>query len=133
MRVLVLEPGYCPYIAFFDSSEEAVRKIIQGEQNVSLPFGNDVIALVTSNEQNNLPFNRTIDETSYINGRALICGWDGEKLRELTRKQADRYYRRYLYPEKLVDEDTGLRMIPQQPRVKPRDERVGRKPTFLER
>lgn len=91
MRVLVLEPGYCPYIAFFDSSEEAVRKIIQGERNVSLPFGNDVIALVTSTEQDTLPFNRTIDETTYINGKALICGWDGERLRELSRKQADRY------------------------------------------
>lgn len=42
MRVLVLEPGYCPYIAFFDSAEEAVRKIIQGEKNVALPFGNEV-------------------------------------------------------------------------------------------
>ena len=29
MRVLVLEPGYCPYIAFFDSAEEAVKKIIE--------------------------------------------------------------------------------------------------------
>lgn len=133
MRVLVLEPGYCPYIAFFDSAEEAVKKIIQGEKNVALPFGNEVIALVSSEEQDALPFNRTIDESTYINGCALVCGWDGEKLRELSRKQADRYYRRYLYPEKLVDEETGLRMIPQQPRVKPRDERVGRKPTFLER
>lgn len=94
MRVLVLEPGYCPYIAFFDSAEEAVKKIIQGEKNVALPFGNEVIALVSSEEQDSLPFNRTIDESTYINGRALICGWDGEKLRELSRKQADRYYAR---------------------------------------
>ena len=35
MRVLVLEPGYCPYIAFFDSAEEAVSKIIQGETECS--------------------------------------------------------------------------------------------------
>ena len=133
MRVLVLEPGYCPYIAFFDSAEEAAKKIIQGEQRVSLPFGNDVIALVSSERQDVLPFNRTIDGTTYINGRALICGWDGKRLLELSRKQADRYYRRYLYPEKLIDEDTGLRMIPQQPKVKPKDGRFGRKPSFLER
>ena len=133
MRVLVLEPGYCPYIAFFDSAEEAVKKIIRGEKKMELPFGNEVIALVTSVEQDSLPFNRTIDETVYINGRALIFGWDGKALQGLTRKQADRYYRRYLYPEKLVDEDTGLRMIPQQPRVKPKDERFGRRPTSLER
>ncbi len=89
-----------------------------------------VILMVDSNIQREhiLP-----SEKAYAYGRALICGWDGERLRELTKKQADRYYRRYLYPEKLVDEDTGLRMIPQQPRVKPRDERFGRKPTFLER
>lgn len=54
MRVLVLEPGYCPYIAFFDSAEEAVKKIIQGEKNVALPFGNEVIALVSSEEQDSL-------------------------------------------------------------------------------
>ena len=55
MRVLVLEPGYCPYIAFFDSAEEAVKKIIQGEKNVALPFGNEVIALVSSEEQDLCP------------------------------------------------------------------------------
>ena len=84
MRVLVLEPGYCPYIAFFDSSEEAVSKIIQGERNVSLPFGNDVIALVTSTEQDTLPFNRTIDETTYINSHPVSKENDNSAKREET-------------------------------------------------
>lgn len=60
MRVLVLEPGYCPYIAFFDSAEEAVKKIIRGEKNMELPFGNEVIALVSSAQQDSLPFNHSI-------------------------------------------------------------------------
>ncbi|WP_298731783.1 hypothetical protein [uncultured Subdoligranulum sp.] len=133
MRVLVLEPGYCPYVAFFRSAEEAVRMVVPGPARVSRPFGNEVIALVSSEQQDGLSFNRTIDETSFVNGRALIFGWDGERLCELSRKQADRYYRRYLYPEKLVDEDTGLRMIPQQPKVKPKDERFGHRPAIWER
>lgn len=31
VRVLVLEPGYCPYTASFKDEAEAVRKTIEGK------------------------------------------------------------------------------------------------------
>lgn len=133
MRVVVLEPGYCPYIAIFKSAEDAFR-IIKGNHNISLPFDNDVIALVDSCEQSDMPHNRCINESRSVNGRALICGWNGSAVCGLTKDQADRYYRRYLYPEKVEEGPVGMMIIPSMtPRVKPIDERYGKKPNWLER
>ncbi len=133
MRVLVLEPGYSPYTASFHDEAEAAEKIIEGNRQMLLPFGNEVIALVCSEVQDGLPLNRSINEQVILNGRAFVCGWDGKKLRALTRKQADRYSRRYLYPEQLVDTGDAWMAVPQHPRVKPTDERLGRKSWLLER
>ena len=133
VRVLVLEPEYCPYTASFKDEAEAVRKTIEGKCQMLLPFGNTVIALICSEVQDGLPLNRSINEQLTLKGRALICGWDGQRLRELTRKQAERYSRRYLYPEQLVDAGDALMAVPQSPRIKPIDERLGRKNWLLER
>lgn len=98
-----------------------------------LPFDNTVIALICSEVQDDLPLNRSINEQFVLRGKAFICGWDGQRLRELTRKQAERYSRRYLYPEQLVDAGDALMAVPQTPRVKPIDERLGRKSWLRER
>lgn len=66
MRTLVFEPGYCPYEAFFKNAEDATAKVIRGEHDTLLPFGNDVIALVCSKAQQEQPPNRTIDEKTVI-------------------------------------------------------------------
>lgn len=133
MRTLVFEPGYCPYEAFFKNGNDAVVKVIRGECDTLLPFDNDVIALMCSKEQQEQMPNRTIDEKTVIRGRFFVCGWDGKHIRELTRKQADRYYRRYIYPEKFETDDQGLRITPMDPKVKPADERLGKKGWFIER
>lgn len=133
MRVLVLEPGYSPYTASFRDEAEAAEKIIKGNRQMLLPFGNEVIALVCSEVQDGLPLNRSINEQLALKGRAFVCGWNGQRLRELTRKQAERYSRRYLYPEQLVDTGDAWMAMPQHPRVKPADERLGRKGWLLER
>lgn len=133
MRVLIFEPGYSPYIAFFKNSTEAVAQTIQGGSRTLLPFDNEVIALVCSEQQAGLPLNRSINEQKTVRGRFLVCGWDGSGLRELTKKQADRYYRRYMYPETFVDTGSALLVVPQNPRVKPADERLGRKKWRMER
>ncbi len=133
MRVLVLEPGYSPYIALFRNAEEASAQVIKGEHQVELPFGNNVIALVSSKNQDGLSDNRTITETQFIKGRAIICGWNGQSICGLTKKQADRYYRKYLYPEKIVEEWGVSMPVTLHPRAKPVDERFGRKPNWLER
>ena len=133
MRMLVLEPGYCPYIAQFPSVEEACRQVIKGPYTRQLPFGNDVIMLLAGEQQEGLPHNRVIADDLILRGRALICGWDGKKEIQLTRQQADRYYRAYLYPEQVADGWNQLLAVPVNPRVKPQDERFGRRPGWLER
>ena len=133
MRMLVLEPGYCPYISHFPSAEEACRQVIKGPVSRYLPFGNDVILLLAGTQQQGQPHNRIIAQDLVVCGRALICGWNGQKEIELTRKQADRYYRAYLYPERVADDWNSVLVVPVNPRVKPVDERFGRKPGWLER
>lgn len=133
MRVLILEPGYSPYTASFRDEAEATEKVIEGKCQMLLPFDNTVIALICSEVQDDLPLNRSINERFVLRGKAFICGWDGQRLRELTRKQAERYSRRYLYPEQLVDTGDALMAVPQTPRVKPVDERLGRKSWLRER
>lgn len=133
MRVLVFEPGYSPYTAFFADGAEAAAKVVKGESEVTLPFDNEVIALVCSKEQEQLPLNRSINDGSILKGRAFVCGWDGQRMRELSRKQAERYSRLYLYPEHFVETGDALMAVPQNPRVKPSDERLGRKSWLFER
>ena len=134
MRALVIEPNCCPYISIFTNFEEAVHQVIDGPHKIDLPFENHVIALVSSKNQEGLKHNRCINENEAVNGRALICGWDGQNIRGLTKQQADRYYRRYLYPERIEDSPDGQLIIPvMTPHIKPKDERFGKKPNWLER
>lgn len=134
MRCLVLEPGYCPYVAIFRNSEEAIRQVLKDTHKVELPFENDVIALVYKENQEGKAHNRTITENLTVSGCALICGWNGDSVCGLTREQANRYNRRYLYPEKRENTPDGSEIIyTDVPRVKPIDERYGKKPNWLER
>ena len=133
MRVLVFEPGYSPYTAIFSDSAGAVSKVIRREHEVKMPFDNDVIALVCDAQQDELLPNRSINDDLIIKGRFFVCGHDGNNLCGLTRKQADRYSRRYLYPEQFEHTGDGLIAVPQNPRVKPGDERLGKKGNIMER
>ena len=38
-RVLVVEPGYCPYQAGFASAAEAAAQVIEGNHQILKPFG----------------------------------------------------------------------------------------------
>ena len=39
MRLLVVEPGYCPYQAGFDSAADAMQQVIEGPSQILTPFG----------------------------------------------------------------------------------------------
>ena len=133
LRCLIFEPGYTPYSASFRSGSEAVEKVIRADSRILLPFGNDIIALVCAEQQEEQPPNRTLEDGAVIRGRFFVCGYDGSALQGLTRKQADRYYRRYLYPEKFSSSGEGVISEIQYPRIKPADERIGKKSRAIER
>ena len=100
VRLLVVEPGYCPYIATFDNVQSAAQEVVCGKSEVVLPFDTPRIGLICSKEQSGLRYNRRINEDDiHVYGRFLICGMNGDKPIGLTKEQAERYSRLYFQPQ----------------------------------
>ncbi|WP_283128648.1 hypothetical protein, partial [Allofournierella massiliensis] len=97
--MLILEPGYCPYTATFDTIESAVREVIPGTPQLTLPFDTAKIGMLCSENQSGLKFNRQINEELSVYGRCIICGVRENAATGLSREQADRYSRKYFLPE----------------------------------
>ena len=67
-RVLVVEPGYCPYQAAFDSPQAAVSEVIEGDSLLLKPFGTSKIGVVCSKNQSLLKYNRQLEDGCTIRG-----------------------------------------------------------------
>ena len=99
-RLLVIEPGYCPYQAVFPSAMAATSEVIEGESQILKPFGTPRIGLICSKAQCRLKYNRQVnDEGVTVRGRFLICGLNGDKVIGLSKDQADRYSRLLFLPQ----------------------------------
>ena len=61
-RLLVVEPGYCPYQAAFTSAAAAVSEVIDGESQILKPFGTPRIGLICSKTQSRLANQRRGDD-----------------------------------------------------------------------
>ena len=134
MRCLVLEPGYYPYVSMFQNLDDMIEQLWEEPVEITLPFDNNVITLIYQDNQIGLPHNRVFGDSQNIGGRAVICGWDGKQMIGLTKAQANRYYRRFLYPEQVEETSDGKVVSPcPNPKNKPMDERFGKKPNWLER
>lgn len=100
-RLLVVEPGYCPYQAGFPSAIAAASEVIEGESQILKPFDTPRIGLICSKAQSRLKYNRQVnDEGVTVRGRFLVCGLNGDKVIGLSKDQADRYSR-LLFSRKL--------------------------------
>ena len=129
-RLLVVEPGYCPYQAGFSSAATAVSEVIEGESQILKPFGTPRIGLICSKAQSRLKYNKQVnDEGITVRGRFLICGLNGDKVVGLSKDQADRYSRLLFLPQV---EDMASGELPAA-KVRPQDERYGNKLSFWER
>ena len=130
VRLLVVEPGYCPYIANFDNVQSAAQEVVCGESEVILPFGTPKIGLICSKDQSGLRYNRCINEDDiHVYGRFLICGMNGDKPIGLTKEQAERYSRLYFQPQNPYQDADDFPVA----KVRPKDERYGQQPRFWER
>ena len=99
-RLLVVEPGYCPYQAGFPSAMAAASEVIEGESQILKPFGTPRIGLICSKAQSRLKYNRQVnDEGVTVRGRFLVCGLNGDKVIGLSKDQADRYSRLLFLPQ----------------------------------
>lgn len=129
-RLLVVEPGYCPYQAGFPSAIAAASEVIEGESQILKPFGTPRIGLIFSKAQSRLKYNRQVnDEGVTVRGRFLVCGLNGDKVIGLSKDQADRYSRLLFLPQV---EDMASGELPAA-KVRPQDERYGNKLSFWER
>lgn len=129
-RLLVVEPGYCPYESGFANPAAAIAEVIDGEHQILTPFGTPKIGLICSSEQSRLRYNRQVgDEGLIVRGRFLICGLNGDKVVGLSKEQADRYSRLLFLPQV---EDMFAGDFPAA-KIRPQDERCGSKISFWER
>ena len=129
-RVLIIEPGYCPYQAAFDSPQAAISEVIEGDSLLLKPFGTSKIGVVCSKNQSRLKYNRQInDDGLTIRGQFLICGLNGDKIVGLSKEQADRYGRLLFLPQV---EDMRSDDFPAA-KIRPQNERFGSKSSFWER
>lgn len=121
-RLLVVEPGYCPYQAGFPSAMAAASEVVEGESQILKPFGTPRIGLICSKSQSQLKYNRQVnDEGVTVRGRFLVCGLNGDKVIGLSKDQADRYSRLLFLPQVA---DMASDELPAA-KVRPQDERYG--------
>ena len=78
-RVLIIEPGYCPYQAAFDSPQAAISEVIEGDSLLLKPFGTSKIGVVCSKNQSRLKYNRQLEDAPGLYGAgrhriACLCG-----------------------------------------------------------
>lgn len=125
MKVLVVEPGYSPYETQIENTSAAISEIIETERHdMVYPFGNRVIAVVCGQDDTK-PYNRNLSEIGLIQGIFIVCGSRSGQLVGLTKEQAQRYARRLHFPEKFEERDGKLYALPSEPKIKPKDERLG--------
>ena len=100
-RLLVVEPGYCPYQAGFPSAMAAASEVVEGESQILKPFRDSTHrADMASKSQSQLKYNRQVnDEGVTVRGRFLVCGLNGDKVIGLSKDQADRYSRLLFLPQ----------------------------------
>ena len=98
-RVLIIEPGYCPYQAAFDSPQAAISEVIEGDSLLLKPFGTSKIGVVCSKNQSRLKYNRQLEDGCTIRGRFLVCGLSESKMLGLSKEQAERYNRLLFFPQ----------------------------------
>ena len=97
-RVLVVEPGYCPYQAAFDSPQAAISEVIEGDSLLLKAFGTSKIGVVCSKNQSLLKYNRQLEDGCTIRGRFLVFGLSESKMLGLSKEQAERYNRLLFFP-----------------------------------
>ena len=76
------------------------------------------------------PYNRTLGSIGLVQGRFIVCGSRRGRFVGLTREQAQRYSRRLHFPEKFEERDGRLYSLPCDPKIKPKDERLGNSGRF---
>lgn len=125
MKVLVVEPGYSPYETQIENTSAAIAEILETEHHdVVYPFGNRVIAVICGQDSTK-SYNRNLIETGLIQGAFIVCGCRKGQLVGLTKEQVQRYARRLHFPEKFEERGGRLYSLPSEPKIKPKDERLG--------
>lgn len=104
MKVVMLEPGREARIQDIPHTLEAMQQAVGGTIQAIYPWKGVSAALVCDDEGllKRLPFNRMVAPEVFIFGPCFICGVDTEDFASLPEALADRFMRRYRFPEVLL-------------------------------
>lgn len=130
LKVLLIEPDKYPKMIEIDDTLEAMQELVGGNIEEYMPF-EDEVAIICNEEGKlmGLPLNRAIyDESNkemieIMAGRFFItyAPVESEKFLDLPKDLADKYSRKYHYPERFFKTDKGIQAIPFKPANKDRD------------
>ena len=95
MRILVVEPGYAPYVKNVDDFGE-IDDIVGGELNICFPFIDKGVAVgysASAMAMADAPYNRHIESEMLVSiyGTFVVCGVDKCTFASLTQEQVDEY------------------------------------------
>ena len=107
MNVLVVEPGFLPYVQEIDGLHE-MQKLVGGHIQAIYPF-QETVALVCNENGifEGLEFNRAVPERGYggVFGTFFVCGLGEEDFTSLTPAQVKKYTERFKKAEILIGVD----------------------------
>lgn len=123
ISVLLIQPGKYPKTVTIEDSLEAMQKLVGGDIEEYMPFDDE--AAIICNEEgkiNGLPLNRAVYDSEHqmieiMAGDFFICHApiSSEKFLSLPPDLEKKYSEKFRYPEKFVQTDKGIKVIPYKP------------------
>lgn len=132
IRVVYIKPGEKPEIREMEDTLEACQEAVGGWIEMFQPF-DDGTTIICNEEgkANGMELNRLIEDNcgkviDIIAGPFFICRVpdDSDRFESLTRAQAEKYMRKYRYPEYFTPTEHGIlvnRIRPSKPKEKGRE------------
>ena len=122
LRVLIVEPGKCPYEKTISSGLESLQREVGGNIEVIYPFA-DPVAIILDEEGKlkGKPWNRVLrDEDGaiydFLSGTFLVVGLGDENFISLTPELMEQFSRIYHTPERFLDLGGATIVLPMEPK-----------------
>ena len=114
MKIVLVEPGKEARAAEISGSLQSMQQLVGGIIQAIYPWKGVSAALVCDDEGllKRLPFNRMVAPEVFIFGPCFICGVDTEDFADLPEALAERFVKRYRFPELLFRHGDKLYSLP---------------------
>lgn len=101
IRVLLVEPGEKPVLITVPHTLEKLQELVGGDLQAVYPWDEDQVALVCSDtgKIDGLAPNRMLEDYDIICGSFFICGLSPENFADISDDMAEKYEKKFHYPE----------------------------------